>query len=167
MMSGVATTTFHFGSQSLKPMSNRVIGLLLLLLLTACKAPVNMSPSSATVTLSTFSGRPNPTWQLEEEQLKALREIVASLQPTNRSLDITGLPPYAGFRVEDGNVVTSASYLEIYNGIVLALDSHHNELERLIDPEYRTETYLFETAEPHLTPNVYQTAVDRFHELIH
>ena len=167
MMCGVATIIFHFGSRSNKPMSNQIIGLLLLLLLlTACKVPMNTSPSGATVTLSTFSGRTNPTWNLEEKQLAVLRQIVASLQPTDKPLDVMGLPPYAGFRVGGGNVVASASYLEIYDGIVAVLDSSYDELERLADPEYRIETYLFETGKAHLDPQIYQEAVDRFHKLI-
>lgn len=81
-------------------------------------------------------------------------------------LDTSGWPPYGGFLVKGGNVVVSASELEVYVGIVSIRDSSHQELSRLADPDYEVEKYLFETGKAHLDAGVYEKAIGRFHEVI-
>jgi len=77
-----------------------IVGLLLSLALVACGSQTNANGSVITVTLGTFSGRPDPTWELEDEQVGTLRDIVNSLPATDKAFDTAGLLPYAGFYVE-------------------------------------------------------------------
>ena len=94
-----------------------------------------------TVTLYTFSGRPNPEWTLNPDEVAALREILVSLESTDRAFDTSGWPPYGGFLVEGDNVIASAYELEIYNGVISMRDSNHQEINRLADPHYRLEKF--------------------------
>ena len=143
------------------------IGLPFLLLLTAWGALMGTTPSASVVTLSTFSGRPNPTWTLDQEQVAVLKEIVTSLQPTGSPQESLKWPPYMGFLVVSGDIVGSAGGLvEVYDGIVTIRDITGQEIIWLADPDYKVERYLFETAKAHVDAAVYQSVVDRFHELI-
>lgn len=145
-----------------------IVSVLLSLALVACASQTNANGSAVTATLGTFSGRPNPTWELEDEQAGALRDIVNSLPPTDKAFDTAGLLPYAGFRVEAerGTIGRQARHLEVYDGVILLLDEDLERLGHLQDPEYKVETYLFETAERHVEPPVYDRALDRFRELM-
>jgi len=166
MMCGVGTTTFRSGSRSDKQVSNQAIvcfvSVLLSLLLTACEVQMGTTSATATVTLATFSGRPNPRWNLNQEQVAVIREIITSLQPTDRPLDTSGWPPYGGFLVEGEDIVASASELEVYNGIISVRDGSHQELGRLRDLDYRVERYLFETGQAYLDAVTYQKAMTSF-----
>lgn len=124
------------------------------------------SPSPGVVTLSTFSGVPDPTWTLEREQMAVLKEIIPSLQPTDKPLGTLGFPPYMGFVVLGGDILGSSAGLEVYDGIVMILNSNYQESIRLADPDHRVEKYLFETAKAHLKASTYQEAIDRFHKII-
>ncbi len=87
--------------------------LLLSLALVACGCGVQTSGSNIPVTLSTFSGRPNPEWELEQAQATVLQDILESLNPTDESFDSVGLPPYGGFRLEGEGIMGSARYVEV------------------------------------------------------
>jgi hypothetical protein len=115
---------------------------------------VQTSSPKITVTLSTFSGRPNPEWELGQAQATVLPDILESLDPTDESFDSMGLPPYGGFRLEGEGIMGSARYVEVYDGVVLLLDDDFERLGRLGDSEYRVESFLFETAEHHVTHHV-------------
>lgn len=142
-----------------------LVVLLLSLALVACGNGVQTTSSKITVTLSTFSGRPNPEWKLEQAQAIELRNILDSLDPTDASFDAMGLPPYMGFRLEGDGIVGSAGYVEVYDGVVLLLDDDLERVAHLGDPEYRVETYLFETAESQVNAEVYDGAFARFRGL--
>lgn len=120
-----------------------------------------------TATLGTFSGRPNPTWELEDEQVEALRDIVNALPPTDKALDAAGLPPYAGFHVEAerGTIAGQATHLEVYDGMILLLDKNLEQRGHLGDPDCKVETHLFKMAEHHVESAVYVRALDRFRAL--
>jgi len=49
--------------------------------------------------------------------------------------------------------------------VILLLDRDLQHLGHVEDPEYKMETYLFEMAERHVEPAVYDGAFDRFREL--
>jgi hypothetical protein len=144
-----------------------IVGVLLSLALVACGSRTNANRSVITATLGTFSGRPNPTWELEDEEVGALRDIVNSLPAADEAFDASGLPAYAGFHVEAerGTITGEARYLDVYAGVVLLLDDDLERLGQLEDPEYEVETFLFETAERHVGPAVYDQAFDRFRKL--
>ncbi|MDY7039873.1 MAG: hypothetical protein SVX38_03315 [Chloroflexota bacterium] len=109
----------------------------------------------------------NPTWTLDQEQVAVLKEIVVSLQPTGSSQESLKWPPYMGFLVVGGDIVGPAGGLvEVYDGIVTIQDITGQEIIWLADPDYKVEKYLFETAKAHVDAVVYQSAVDRFHELV-
>ncbi len=141
--------------------------LLLIPLLTACRSQMNTVPTTTPVmvTLYTFSGRPNPKWELNPDEVAALRDILAPLGSTDKAFDTSGWPPYGGFLVEGGNIVASAYELELYNGVISIRDSRHQEVNRLIDPHYRLEEFLFQTGEAYVDVNVYQRALKQFHTL--
>lgn len=149
-----------------QPTRSAMVGLLLSAVLIACGSGANVISSRVTVTLSTFSGRPDPEWQLEEAEVIALRDILDSLDPTDEPFDNTGLPPYMGFRLKGEGIVTSVRYIEVYDGVVLLLDSDFERLGRLGDPEYRVETYLFEVADSELDEEITHKASAGFHELM-
>ena len=118
-------------------------------------------------TLGIFSGFPDPTWVLEREQTAVLKEILASLQPTDRPQESwTQWPPYSGFVVLGGDILGSSAALEVYDGMVMILDSNYQESIWLADPDHRVEKYLFETAKAHVKASTYQEAIDRFHKVI-
>jgi len=144
-----------------------IVGVLLSLALVACGSRTNANRSAITATLGTFSGRLNPTWELEDEEMGALRDIVNSLPAAEEAFDAAGLPPYAGFYVEAdrGTITGEARYLDVYAGVVLLLDENLERLGQLEDPECKVETYLFETAERHVEPAVYDRSFDSFREL--
>lgn len=142
-----------------------LVVLLLSLTLVACGRGIQTTSSRITVTLGTFSGRPNPEWELGQAQATVLQDILESLDPTDKSFDTNGLPPYMGFRVEGEGVVGSARYVEVYDGVVLLLDDDLERVAHLGDPEYRVETYLFETAESQVNAGVYDGAFARFRGL--
>jgi len=145
--------------------SPSLVVLLLSLALVACGCGVQTSGAKITVTLSTFSGRPNPEWELEQAQATVLQDILKSLDPTDESFDSMGLPPYAGFRLAGEGITDSARYVEVYGGVVLLLDDDFERLSQLGDPEYRMETYLFEIAASQVTAEVYNGAFARFRRL--
>lgn len=140
--------------------------LLVSLALIACGSPANSSCPISTVALNTFSGRPNPAWQLGEAEAITLRDILDSLDPTDKPFDSMRLPPYAGFLVEGEGIVGSARYVEVYDGVVLLLDSDFERLGHLGDPEYRVESYLFEAAESQVDGKIYNEAVAKFHDVM-
>lgn len=151
-------------------MANKaIISFLLLLipLLSACQAQMDTVPTTTpvTVTLYTFSGRPNPKWNLNPNEVAALREILASLESTDKAFETSGWPPYGGFLVEGDNIVASAYELELYNGVISIRDSSHQEVNRLIDPHYRSEEFLFQTGEAYIDVDVYQRALEQFYTL--
>jgi len=144
-----------------------IASVLLSLALVACVSRRNTNGSSANATLSAFSGSTNPTWELEDEQVGALRDVVNSLTPTDKAFDTGRLLPCAGFYVEaqSGTIARQARHLEVYDGVILLLDKDLEPLGHLNDPECKVETYLFETAERHVEPGVYDGAFDRFRKL--
>ncbi len=102
---------------------------------------------------------------MNPDEVAALREILVSLESTDRAFETSGWPPYGGFLVEGGNVIASAYELEVYNGVISVRDSSHQEVNRLADPHYRLEKFLFQTGQAYLEVDVYQKAWGQFHTL--
>jgi hypothetical protein len=85
------------------------------------------------VELDAFSGRPNPSWELDEVSSDALRKFVAGLPVTS---DRPAQPPglgYRGFVLTDG-----ASRSRAYKGYVIRSDGV------LADPSLRVEHFLLD-----------------------
>lgn len=109
------------------------------------------------VELDIFSGRPNPTWELSQEQGRELRERIARLP-----------------RVQDGAFPEPLGY----RGITAALPGADGGEERirlfggavrvetsgatwfLNDADRQLERWLAETGAPHLEPGVYQSVLN-------
>jgi hypothetical protein len=138
---------------------------LLSLTLIACGRGIQTTSSRITVTLGTFSGRPNPEWELEQAQATVLQDNLETLDPTDESFDSMGLPPYGGFRLEGEGIMGSARFVEVYDGVVLLLDDDFERLSQLGDREYRMEAYLFETPASQVNAEVYNGAFARFRRL--
>jgi hypothetical protein len=88
----------------------------------------------ALVELDLFSGRPNPTWDLDHRSAQQLQQLIESLPPTH-------LPPpeppglgYRGFRVSVGD----RSYWVWGSHVVVAPGDHRQDLDR------KAETFLLD-----------------------
>jgi hypothetical protein len=88
----------------------------------------------ALVELDLFSGRPNPTWELDDRSAQQLAQLIESLPPTH-------LPPpeppglgYRGFRVSAGG----RSYRVLGTHVALAPGDHR------ADPQRAVETFLLD-----------------------
>ena len=60
-------------------------------------------PSTATVELDAFSGRPNPRWQLSADEARDLSARLLRLQPARRAKLADGGLGYRGFYIENAN----------------------------------------------------------------
>jgi hypothetical protein len=109
------------------------------------------------VELDLFSGRPNPTWELSQQQGKELWERLARLP---RVADAT-FPDHLGYRgivaelpgPDGGN-----ESIRIYGGAV----RHQTQGATLFlnDADRQLERWLAETGAPHLEPGVYQSVLN-------
>jgi hypothetical protein len=88
----------------------------------------------ALVELDLFSGRPNPTWALDERSAQQIQQLIDSLAPTH-------LPPpeapalgYRGFRVS----LEDRSYRVWNTHVIVAAGDHR------ADPDRKVETFLLD-----------------------
>lgn len=76
------------------------------------------------VEMDVFSGRPNPTWSLSEEQVVELLKAFHDLPPADKFSQETGLG-YRGFLIlNPDRAGTLAPHIRIYGGIVTMTDDH-------------------------------------------
>lgn len=104
---------------------------------------------STTVTIRLYSGKPNPTWELSEQQAAKLASLLTAEKEAtlNASSASIGLLGYTGFEIRstaDGNLPAKAL---VFDGII-ALDSL--DALNFIDAESEVEKFLLETAEGEL-----------------
>ena len=82
------------------------------------------------VELDLFSGRPNPRWPLNDDDVARLAELIDSLDPAHDRMPTTPGLGYRGFRFDDAWA---------YRGFV------QSRRGVLADPERRVEKFLAET----------------------
>ena len=74
------------------------------------------------VEFDVFSGRPNPTWSLSEEQIMELQEALRDLPPADKPPGESGLG-YRGFLILNPDRASGlAPHIRIYRGIVTMVD---------------------------------------------
>jgi len=100
---------------------------------------------SATVQLNVFSGRPNPTWLLNDEQARELLDRVHQVEtktPLKAAGSVGGLG-YRGFTVtSDAKSTIGETRLAVHAGVV---DTGRTDLS-LFDESREIESWLLETA---------------------
>lgn len=106
------------------------------------------------VTLDVYSGRPNPTWSLTEEQTESLLGIIRDLPPASPARTFDGLG-YRGFMVSiENSASVKPSQITVYKGKVRQSDGCN--VRFLNDKDRRVEHLLLESGGSHLTPALYK-----------
>lgn len=113
-------------------------------------SPTPAPPSSMTVSLGIYSGRPDPSWTLTEEQIAELGRLVEALSTAVGDPPAGGLG-YHGFYVLISEPGQADRTLVAYRGAVT--DSSAGPRTFWQDAERAVEAYLLDTGRPHLTPN--------------
>jgi hypothetical protein len=88
----------------------------------------------ARVELDVFSGRPNPSWELDDLEAEQLHQLIESHPPTHLPLPEAPGLGYRGFRVSLGG----RSY-RVWGTFVVAAPGDHRA-----DPERTVETFLLD-----------------------
>lgn len=99
------------------------------------------------VMLDIFSGRPNPSWKLSQEQSSEfLKKISKLTTKENFRADSSKYElGYRGFIVEEeANFAQKSRKFEVYNGIVNVVENESSYA--LEDKGYSIETWLLQTA---------------------
>jgi hypothetical protein len=97
------------------------------------------------VTLEVFSGRPNPSWELSQEQISEfLKKTLKLKTKENFQFDSKYELGYRGFIVEEKNFAQKSRRFEVYNGVVNVVEN--NSSYTLEDKEYSIERWLLQTA---------------------
>lgn len=108
-------------------------------------------PSSMAVSLGIYSGRPDPSWTLTDEQIAEFGRLVEPL-PTAVGDPPAGGLGYHGFYVLVSEPGQADRTLVAYRGFIA--DSGSGPRTFWQDAERTVEAYLLETGRPHLTANV-------------
>jgi hypothetical protein len=98
------------------------------------------------VTLDIFSGRPNPRWELSQEQSSEFLKKISKLETKENfqdGSDKDGLG-YRGVLVEEENVAQKSRKFEVYSGIVNVVENDSSYA--LDDKGYGIERWLLQTA---------------------
>jgi hypothetical protein len=101
-----------------------------------------------TVSLGLYSGRPDPSWQLTEEESAALTALLESLPRVDGSPPAGGLG-YHGFQIERLTPEGMPRLLVAFDGTVS--DPASNHLSYLDDPDRSVERFLLERGREHLS----------------
>ncbi len=99
------------------------------------------------VTLDIFSGRPNPRWELSQEQTSQFLKQILKLKNkenfhADSSKDDLG---YRGFIAEEENFEQKIRRFSVYNGIVNVVENNNSSYQ-LEDKEHSIERWLLQTA---------------------
>ncbi len=114
--------------------------------------------SAANVTVEVYSGRPDPTWALDDASLKALRERVNALKaaaPDTPAFEGLG---YRGIRVAMPGADALRS-VSVSRGIVTI--ERGTEKSRFVDSGRELELWLVKSGEKTLTPTLFKQVTDK------
>lgn len=109
------------------------------------------------VELEIFSGRPNPTWDLSQQQGRELRERIAQLP---RAQDGSFPEPlgYRGITAVLPGADGREERIRLFDGVARVETSGATWF--LNDADRQLERWLAETGAPHLEPGVYQSVLN-------
>jgi hypothetical protein len=106
------------------------------------------------VELDAFSGRPNPRWDLKDDQAAEFLKLLRGLSPAESAIQPPGLG-YRGFIVRStGEPVGAYDEVRIFRGTVVA--RRGARVETFGDPERVLEGMLLDTAREHVDEPVLQ-----------
>ena len=114
--------------------------------------------ATANVTLEIYSGRPDPTWSLDDASIQALRERLAVLHTTEPDTPTPDGLGYRGLRVamtgqNMPNLVT------VSRGVVTV--ERGAEKRRFVDAGREMEMWLVKGGENALTPTLFKQVTDK------
>jgi hypothetical protein len=107
------------------------------------------------VVLDIFSGRPNPSWELSQEQSSEFLKKISKLKTKeNFHADSSKYElGYRGFIVEEeANFAQKSRRFEAYNGIINVVEN--NSSYALEDKGYSVERWLLQTAHNNVDDNL-------------
>lgn len=108
----------------------------------------------ATVELDIFSGRPNPTWNLSEEQTRALMALIEELPPGTPQAESPQGLGYRGFKVSLALADIGPTTVRVHRGEVRY--GPEEASVRRLDAGKRLERWLLATAREVLDPQTYE-----------
>lgn len=120
-----------------------------------------MLDTSAVVEADVFSGRPNPSWSLSEEDTEQLRALVAALPPSNA----VALPDPLGYRgmlvrlpspTSDAGTTT----LRVWRGVVQQQQGAAASF--FSDADRKVEAWLLQRGQPQIEPEVFRVIQSDF-----
>jgi hypothetical protein len=97
---------------------------------------------ATTVTLSLYSGKPNPSWNLDDSQIGELSRKIHALThtiPINPPETTEGLG-YSGFTIDTARFQSLNSHIHIYAGVITL-----NHLETKVEKIPELEAWLLST----------------------
>jgi hypothetical protein len=110
---------------------------------------VRANLSTSLAELDIFSGTPNPTWRLSDEDTARLASLIEMLPRTSASLPSIGLG-YRGFVVRAANGHSGDEItIKAFRGVVQYVITGKHPV-RLEDVQVQVERFLLETAKPWL-----------------
>jgi hypothetical protein len=100
---------------------------------------------SVIVTLDMYSGLPNPTWELNEAQVRQLKELLAENKEVSHLRSPAGLSHlgYRGFVISTIGEISIPKKALVFDGI---LDIGESDQPNYVDHDSRLELFLLETA---------------------
>ncbi len=102
------------------------------------------------VEMDAFSGRPNPSWELDAEEAEQVARLVAPLTALAAPEELpTGLG-YRGFHLVG---LRGADELVVWREVVQNL--HDGGVSQWRDPERSLEQFLLKSAQPHVDSSLY------------
>jgi hypothetical protein len=125
-----------------------ILGVGLLLQASAASRCSGAAPEPAQVELDIFSGRPNPTWKLSEEETSQLLGLLGNLPSTETQRPEPGLG-YRGFVVSFRD-----STARIYGGTVERSVGESSEF--FADKDRALERWLVKNSGSRLSPDLYE-----------
>ncbi|MGI5916510.1 MAG: hypothetical protein ACOX9A_08690 [Anaerolineae bacterium] len=103
-----------------------------------------------TVTLQIYSGRPDPTWTLDDAQIEELEALWRAL-PEGSPVSDPGSLGYRGFHVAEAG---AEPYLYVYPHVVRVVTDDKDD--RRADPGRTVERYLLDTGRDVLEEGLYE-----------
>jgi hypothetical protein len=111
--------------------------LIIVTLCSACSLDLINRKTAMIVEFDVFSGRPNPTWNLSEEETFELLEALQNLPPADKLSRENGLG-YRGFILSNPDRAGGlAPYIRIYDGIVTMINGHKQSYKDVRNIEHR------------------------------
>jgi hypothetical protein len=112
------------------------------------------------VILDIFSGRPNPTWQLSQEQESELFNRISHLE-TKKRLGISNNESSFGLGYRGLIVEGMSKRFEIYNGTVKVFENNSSHV--LVDTRYHLEQWLLQTGTDNTNGNLLKFINEEIH----